>query len=128
MTVSEKISTLWIVVMVNMAFADILSFISPNFLAQVSTGVLEGIEITPMFILLAAVMIEIGIVMIYLSRALTRRWARFANFAAVTMTFLFVVGGGSLQPHYIFIAAIEVLALIYIAVLAWTWPEDQAHG
>lgn len=128
MTNSEKISTLWIVVMFNMAFADILSFISPDFLAQVSTGVLEGVEITPMFILLAAVLVEIAIVMIFLSRALPRKSSRIANFVAVAITILFVVGGGSLKPHYIFFASVEVLALVYIAFLAWTWPEEQAHA
>ncbi|MCF4099473.1 DUF6326 family protein [Maritalea mediterranea] len=128
MSVSEKISTLWIVVMFNMAFADILSFISPGFLAQVSAGVIEGVEITPMFILLAAVLIEIAIVMIFLSRALSRKANRIANFGAVAITILFVVGGGSLKPHYIFFGSIEVLAMLYIAYLAWTWPEDRAHA
>ena len=32
------ISTLWVVVMFNMIFADILSFITPGFLEEVMTG------------------------------------------------------------------------------------------
>lgn len=34
----EKISILWIVVMVNMIFADILSFMLPGFLNDINTG------------------------------------------------------------------------------------------
>ncbi|WP_424984129.1 DUF6326 family protein [Maritalea sp. S77] len=128
MSVSEKISTLWIVVMFNMVFADVLSFISPGFLAEASTGVIDGITITPMFILLAAIFAQIAIVMIFLSRALPRRSCRIANWVAVVLTILFVVGGGSLAPHYILFASVEVLAMLYIAYLAWTWPDDMARA
>lgn len=128
MSVSEKISTLWIVVLLNMAFADILSFISPGFLAEASTGVIDGITITPMFILLAAIFIEIAIVMIFLSRVLPRRSCRVANLVAVVLTSLFVIGGGSLAPHYILFASVEVLAMLYIAYLAWTWRDDIARA
>ena len=38
MGTKEKISTLWIVVMFNMAFADILSFITPGALQEIMTG------------------------------------------------------------------------------------------
>lgn len=128
MSVTEKISTLWIVVMFNMVFADVLSFISPGFLAEAATGVIDGIEITPMFILLAAIFIEIAIAMIFLSRVLPRKSCRIANWVAVVVTILFVVGGGSLAPHYILFASIEVLAMLYIAYLAWTWPAESAQA
>lgn len=121
MTLTSKISTLWVVVMINMAFADILSFMDPEFLSQVATGAVDGIEITPMFLLLAAVFIEIAIVMIYLTQVLSPRAARIANIVAVVITILFVVGGGSLKPHYIFFASVEVIAMIKIGYLAWTW-------
>ncbi len=124
MHISTKISTLWVVVMINMVFADILSFMDPEFLTQVATGVVSGITITPMFLLLAAIFVEVGILMIYLTRALNRRASRIVNLIAVTITILFVVGGGSLKPHYIFFASIEVITMVYIAYLAWTWRED----
>lgn len=125
MTLTTKISTLWIVVILNMIFADILSLYLPGMVDQVSAGTIEGITITPMFLLLAAVFIEIGIVMIFLTYALPPKASRIANLGAVLVTVLFVVGGGSLSPHYVFLAGVEVLVLIYIGYLAWTWPEDQ---
>jgi hypothetical protein len=124
MNIATKISTLWVVVLINMAFADILSFMDPQFLTQVATGTVEGVTITPMFLLVAAVFIEVGILMIYLSRALSRRASRVVNLVAVVLTILFVVGGGSLKPHYIFFASAELIAMFYIAYLAWTWSED----
>ncbi len=123
MPISTKISTLWIVVLFNMGFADILSFMVPEFAAQIQSGVVDGVVITPMFLLLAAVLIEIAIVMIYLSRVLGRRANRIVNFIAVGVTTLFVIGGGSLTPHYIFFASIEVITMIYIAYLAWAWRD-----
>lgn len=124
MTVTQKISTLWGVVLFNMVFADVLSFIAPGFVAQVSTGIIDGITITPMFLLLAAVFIQIPIAMMFLSRVLPARINRLCNLVAVVVTILFVVGGGSLMPHYIFMASIEVIAMVYIAVLAWRLRSD----
>ena len=121
---ATQISTLWIVVMINMVFADILSFMFPGFLAQITTGAVDGVVITPMFLLLAAVFVEVGIAMIYLSRALRPRASRIANLVAVGVTILFVIGGGSLTPHYIFFAGIEVIVLLYIGALAWGWREE----
>lgn len=123
MPVSKKISTLWIIVLFNMVFADILSFMDPNFLTEVQTGIVGGITITPAFLIVAAVFIEIAIVMIYLTLVLTRPLSRGLNLAAVFVTLLFVIGGGSLKAHYVFFASIEVGVLIYIAYLAWHWRE-----
>lgn len=124
MTLTSKISTLWVVVILNMIFADILSLYFPGMVEQVASGSVEGIAITPLFLLVAAVFIEIGIAMIFLTRALAPRASRVANLGAVLVTILFVVGGGSLTPHYIFLASVEVIALLAIGYLAWTWRVD----
>lgn len=125
MSVTQKISSLWIVILFNMVFADVLSFMSPGFIAQVTTGVIDGISITPMFLVVAAVFIQIPIAMVYFTRALSRRASCRCNFVAVGVTILFVVGGGSVMPHYIFFASVEVLALLYIAYLAWGMASES---
>lgn len=129
MPIKDRLSTLWIVVMFNMAFADILGFIDPATLSQiaaastdgVSFGNVEGVVITPTLLLVAAVFIQIAILMIYLSKSLDRQANRIANMIAAVTTAIFIIGGGSLSPHYIFFAAIEVLCLCYILILAWGW-------
>lgn len=123
MTRSQTISTLWIVVMFNMGFADILSFMVPDMLAQMATGTVDGITITPMFLLVAALFVQVPIAMIFLTRHLRPRAARIANLIAVPVTVLFVVGGGSTLPHYLFFAGVEIAAMIWIATLSWTWRE-----
>lgn len=130
--IRAKISTLWVVLLFNMAFADIVGFAYPGALAElmaigtdgVSFGNADGIVITPGFLLIAAVFIEVAILMIYLSRVLTRKWNRIANFVAAIFTAVFILGGGSIKLHYIFLASIEIATLLMIAILAWGWPDE----
>ncbi len=126
MNTATKISTIWVIVMINMGFADILGFMYPGFLAEIGTGTVDGIRITPEFLLLAAVFIEVGIMMIFLTRALNRPLSRVLNIIAVILSMAFVIGGGALTLHYIFFATVEVLCMAYIAVLAWGWSDDHA--
>lgn len=124
MPVSTKLSTIWIFVMINMGFADILGFMYPGTLDKIATGTVDGVTITPMFLLIAAVFVEIGIAMILISRLAPRGLARIANIVAAPVTIVFIIAGGSLTPHYIFFAAIEVMALIAITALAWSWTDS----
>lgn len=131
MSVSNRISTLWIVIMFNMAFADILGFIDPSTMSEiaaattegVSFGNVEGVVITPTLLLVAAVFIEVAILMIYFSKTLQWQANRIANFVASAVTAIFIVGGGSLQPHYMFFASIELVCLGFIVALAWGGTE-----
>lgn len=126
MAPAQKISTLWIVVVINIAFADILSFLYPGVIAQYLEGVAENVVITPTLLVVAAVLLEIGILMIYLSVATSQRISRILNLIAAPITILFVLGGGSFMPHYVFFASVEVLLLAYITYLAWGWRQTAA--
>lgn len=124
MSMPVRLSTLWIFIMFNMVFADILSFMYPGGLKEVLTGYAGGVHITPGFLLVAAVLAEIPIAMIVLSRVLRHRANRRANIAAAVVTIAFVVGGGALnQPHYIFFAAMEVACALLIIRSAWQWSD-----
>lgn len=57
------ISTLWIVVMINMAFADILGFITPGVLKE-----MMAMNTSQGLILVFAILIEVPIAMIFLAR------------------------------------------------------------
>lgn len=116
--VKRRISLLWIVVMMNMIFADILSFMLPGFLNDVMTGN-TSLEITQGVLLVFAVLIEIPILMIFLSRVLQNKANRWANIIASLITMAFVIGGGSLILHYLFFAAVEVVVLLMIIRCAW---------
>jgi len=122
-----RIATLWVVVMFNILAADILSFIQPGFLAEAMTGYAGEVQITSEFLLIAAVLLEIPIAMIFLSRVLPHRSMRLANLGAVVITTAFVIFGGSLSLHYIFLVTMEVVAMLLIAWYTLTWrPSDRA--
>ncbi|MDA9129039.1 DUF6326 family protein [Candidatus Gracilibacteria bacterium] len=118
-----KISLLWIVVLMNMIFADILSLFIPGVQEQLIEFSGETSMPIPMLMLIGAVVHQIPIFMIFLSRVLKYSLNRKLNIFAAIFTIIYVVGGGSLFPHYIFIASIEVLCMIYIIWIAYRWKE-----
>ena len=120
-----KLSTLWIFVLINMIFADIFGFMLADTLRDILAGNADGTIITPEFMLLAAVMTEISMVMVIASRLLPYRLNRWANVLGGVFTIVYVVGLGSLTPHYIFIASIEVICSAWIVWLAWQWRETD---
>jgi len=123
-----RLSTLWIFIMFNMAFADIFSFMYPGFLKQIVAGsAVDGTQITPEFLLIAAMVTEISIAMVFLSRLLKYGVNRWANIIGGVITILWVIGGGSTTLHYIFFASIEVVCSLVIIWLAWTWRDRQVQ-
>jgi hypothetical protein len=119
--VRGRISALWIVIVLNMIYADILSFLKPELLRELMTGYAEGIRVTQQLMMGAAVMGEIPILMVLLAQILKPAVNRWANFAAVPLTGAFIIGGGSTSPHYLFLATIELTCLALILRHAWRW-------
>lgn len=115
-----RISTLWIVVLINMIFADIFSIMIE--LIHKNTLQIPGDARTIMAI--AAIITNIPILMIYFSRTLKHKTNRIINIIAAIVTIIYVVGGGDTAPHYVIIATIEVLVLIMILVYAIRWKND----
>lgn len=124
-----RLSTLWVVVMFNMAFADILTFIKPGALQELWAGQ-AGVQVTTGVLLGFAILLELPIAMIFVSRVLKPGANRWANTVAAAITTAFVVGGGSLTPHYVFFASVEVacMALIVWSVWAQRDAETAARG
>ncbi len=119
------LSTLWIVVMINMLKADILSLFIPGATDELAkTSASTGIPI-PQLMLGGAIMMEISIAMIILSRVLKYSVNRWVNIIVSLITSAFVVGGGVSYPHYIFIAAVEVICLLFIIWFAWKWRSPE---
>ncbi len=123
--IRERISVLWIVVMINMAFADICSFTLPGALNDILTGN-TPFKITQEVMLVFAIVLEIPIAMIFLSRVLKYRANRWANIIASVITIIFVIGGGSAYLHYYFFAAIEVAVMLMIIRYAWKWSDPDS--
>jgi len=116
--VGTRLSTLWVVVMFNMVFADILSFLKPGALQEMP-------HVTPGLLLAFALLLEIPIAMIFVSRILKPRASVWANGPAALITTAFVVGGGSMDPHYLFFATVEVACMALIVWSAWAWRRSE---
>lgn len=120
------LSTLWIVVMINMAYADILSLHIPGAFDEVAkTSVSTGTTI-PQLMLGGAIMTEISIAMIILSRVLKYRINRWVNIVTGILTIAYIWGGAASYPHYIFIASAETICLLLVIGFAWTWRHVEA--
>lgn len=114
-----RLSTLWVFVMVNMLAADIFSF-------MLQAGAQESqMHVTQEMMLAFAIVIEIPIAMIILSKVLRHRANRLANIAASAITIAFVVAGGSLDLHYLFFASVEVITMLFIMWACWAWKGPK---
>lgn len=120
------LSSLWIAVMINMLMADILSGVIPGAAEEVArTSASTGATI-PQLMLIGAIMGNLAIVMIVLSRVVKYGVSRWANIIVGIITIVYIWGGMVSYPHYIFIASIETLCLLLIIWNALKWQNVEA--
>ena len=121
---------LWVFMLLNYLYCDVLSLMDPANLKDVLAGhaAVGSVQITPEFLLVSGVLMEVPMAMILLSRVLGHGASRWAN--VVAASFMAVVQFGSLgvgtpTSYYLFFSVIEVgtLALIAVLALRWTGPE-----
>lgn len=110
------LSTLWIAVLINILSADIFSF-------MLGASGEEAVAVTPWIMFAFALVHELPIAMIVLSRVLKREANRILNYVIAGITALYIVAGGSATPHYIFFAFAELICLVFIVILAKKWPK-----
>jgi hypothetical protein len=129
MDMKAKLSTLWIFAALNYLYCDVISLMDPELLPLYLRGNINGLELTPGFLLGAAILIEIPISMVLLSRVLRYRANRWANIAAATImtavqsATLFI---GVPAPYYLFFSVIEIATTVLIVWFAWNWREPVA--
>jgi hypothetical protein len=122
------LSTLWIIVMVNILTADILGLNIPGSEELLkTTSVSTGLSI-PHLMLAGAILNELAIAMIILSRVLKYGMNRWANIIVGLFTILYIWGGAAPYPHYTFIATVETLCLLLIVWNAWKWHNPEARS
>jgi hypothetical protein len=122
MDMKSRLSTLWIFVMFNMVFADIVGLLNPGTLEE-----MMAMQPSQGLLLVFSILVEIPIAMIVLSRLLKYRANRWANILAGVITILWVIGGGNASVTYIFFATIEVACMLLIIWFAWKWRAPAAR-
>ena len=124
------LSTLWIFVLLNMVYADILGMLRPgylDFLDRVSQ------QLTGITVLLFALFMEVAIAMILLSRVLAYNSNRRAHFIAIPLTILWVIVpalmpslGETTPLSYVFFALVEVVTMVFMFWYVWQWPQPES--
>lgn len=123
--IRQRLSTLWIVIMFNMLFADVLAVMLSKNLTELlnDTG---PVVLTEGLLFTMAFLIEIPILMIFFSRFLKYKINRVLNIIAAVITILFVTVGASSDLQYLFFMVVEVLCSLAIIKYAWNWKEKNA--
>jgi len=110
------LSTLWIAVLINILSADVFSF-------MLGASGEAAVAVTPWIMFAFALVHELPIAMIVLSRVLKRKANRILNFVAAGVTALYITAGGSATPHYIFFALAELVCLFFVVMTAKKWQD-----
>jgi len=125
----EKLSMLWIFALFNYANADLTTLFDPNMVVELVTGALEGTSmLNPMLLFYGAILMEIPMIMIVLSRVLNYKINRYTNIIAgviKTVAIFLSLFVGTPAIYYIFFASIEFVCTTLIVWYAWKWPNPE---
>jgi hypothetical protein len=124
-----RISVLWLIVGIGLLGQALLNVLKPGALAQVMSGIAEGMEITQTVMLGWAVFFTFPLVMAVLTLTLRDSINRWANFVVgIAVVILGLVG---LVEYYADAYAVLILATRFIVGaaivwLAYKWPKEKA--
>jgi hypothetical protein len=124
----QLLSLLWIFLTVNFIFCDVFTLMYSEELRKILSGKIGEMEITQEVLLTFALIMEIPMLMIILSRVVKRKINRILN--VVFGLLLIIVQAGSLTAddnslHYIFFSIVEISTLIAIVWLAIGWKDTS---
>jgi hypothetical protein len=119
--IKVKLSMLWIFILFNMAYADIISLMDP---ASPIRKIMNGAPMPPGGLLVGAILMETAIAMVILSRVLSYKINRLVSIIIAVINILAVITGGQ-GLYYWFFAAVEVVSMLLIIWFAWKWPKPQ---
>jgi hypothetical protein len=107
------VSTLWIFVLINMIYADIIGMLRPGYLEILDR---YSKELDKSTVLIFSVLMEVPIAMIILARFLPWKYCRIAHMVSIPISTMYVVFGGLTDPpySYIFFASVEILTMMAI--------------
>ncbi len=123
-----KYASLWAFASLNYLYADLVGIMDINLLSQYQTGVVNGIEITPQFLTIAAAYMQIPLANVFLPHFIrhekTLRVIQIISGCIATLgqgATLFV---GTPAPYYVLFTFIEMAATSYITYDAVRWKID----
>jgi Family of unknown function (DUF6326) len=116
-----KLSLLWIFVIVNMAYADILSLMDPT---SIMRGIMAGTPLPAGGLLAGAIVMQTSFAMVILPWVLNHKVNRWvSSIIGIFMIWQIVIGGHG--PYYVFFESVESLCILLIIWFAWTWGNPE---
>lgn len=119
-----KLSLLWIFLLLNMAYADILSLMDAT---SPIRNIMAGAPLPSGGLLAGAIVMETAIIMILLSLVLKRNANRWVNIIIGVFNIVCIVTGGH-GSYYLFFTAIEVASILLIIWFALKWPKPEVKA
>ena len=125
------LSTLWIFLTVNFIFCDVFTLMHSEDLKNLLNGNVDGMQLTQEFLLSFAIMMEIPMLMILLSRLLKYKSNRILNLifgGLLAIIQIWSLTVGNITLHYWFFSIVEIITCISIVWIAWKWTKVVAEN
>ena len=122
-----RLTALWVFIFLNMIFRDLHQLGHPGFIEEIMTGVVNGVQVTDGLMLIGGIVIAIPLLMIPLIQFLNFKANRLANLFMGVLQSVSVIGVNRAPDlDDIFFAVIELVTLLLILRLAWTWKKTRS--
>ena len=116
--------------MFNYLYCDVIALMNPSLLRQFLAGNLGFVQVSQGFLLGSAILMEIPISMVLLSRVLNYRANRWANIVAgafmTVVQFASLFFGSAPTPYYVFFSILEIGCTALIVWFAWKWSPSES--
>lgn len=122
----KLLCTLWVFVTLNYLYCDLIGLMDSNLLNQYLTGEIEGLKLTPDFLLGAAILMELPIAMVLLSNILHPKYNWWTNIIVASIKTIAMIATlfvGTPTSYYLFFAIIEISTTLFIIGYCINWMK-----
>lgn len=126
-SMKSRLSTLWIFATLNYLYCDVVTLMDPDLLRKFLSGNFGTVTITQGFLLGAAVLVEIPMAMVLLSRLLpfrANRWTNIGAGALMTVVQAVTLFAKTPAAYYVFFSVIEIATTAVVVWSAWRWSRS----
>jgi len=123
--VKLKLAALWVAMMLLYIYADILSLFRPGQIEEMIKGLMGPFPVTQGSLLVAAILMIIPAVMVFLSLTLKPKVDRWANIIFGMLYTLVNISNliGETWTYYTLFGIVEIVLTLLIVWYAWKWPN-----
>ena len=120
------ITTLWISIMCLYIYNDFFSLFPPGNIQEIIDGNMGPFEVTQAGLFLAAVLMLIPSLMIFLTNILPAKITKISNMVLGVLYAFVMIGSliGEGWAFYIFLGIVEIVLSLLITFYAWKWPKE----